>query len=311
MEKVLILPHKNPDTDATCSAIALAELFKAKKIWNTSAQINDSLNRETLFVLKHFKVSKPGRIKIAGKSQKVILIDFNEEEQSPVPFKKVVIEGLFDHHKLNVKFSKEYPIYFRVEPIGSSCSLVYKMYKDLGVKPAKNIAGIMLAGILSDTLCFTSPTTTEEDQKLAKELATIVKANIKKLATAMFKAKSDLSGLSPQKIVAIDFKEFKFGKKKTGIGVLETVDIAPALQMEQKLRKALSEQKRKNKLDLVFFGIVDIIQGNSKFLLIGKEEEAAARKAFPKASIKEAIIDLPGVVSRKKQITPIFEKTIS
>lgn len=310
MQKITILGHTNQDTDATCAAIALEELFNKAGIYKAKAKITDTPNRETKFVFEKLGIKKPGKFKPQAK-EVVFLVDFNEESQSPLPFKKAQLEGLVDHHKLEIRISKDYPIIFRVEPVGSSSTIVYKMYKDYGVEITKTIASLLLCGIVSDTLNLSSPTTTEEDKKIAKELAIISKEDVSRLADEMFFAKSNLKGISPKNIITTDYKEFKFGKQKTGIGVLETVNLSGAQKMEREIRKALSELKKKKELDLIFFALVDIIKSNASLILIGKEEEDAARKAFGSdKQISDGIMHLPGVVSRKKQMVPNFMKKI-
>ncbi|MBU2025704.1 MAG: manganese-dependent inorganic pyrophosphatase [Patescibacteria group bacterium] len=309
MKKVIIISHKNQDTDSVAASMALAELFGRKKIYQARAAVFGSLNRETEYVLNRFNLKKPQKVALS-KKQPVFLVDFNEKEQSPAAFSGLVIEGLVDHHKLNMCFSKEYPVIFRVEPVGSSCTIVGKMYRDYGAEPDKKTAGLLVSGIVSDTLKFSSPTTTEEDEKLARELARKHGINIEKLAREMFEAKSDLSGISANKLITMDYKEFKFAKFKTGIGVLETVNPKMALQREREIRKALSEHKRKSRIDLVFFGLVDIVNNNTDLILIGEPEEQAAIKVFKKYPVKDGIMRLLGVVSRKKQLVPEFEKKL-
>ncbi|MBD3300217.1 MAG: manganese-dependent inorganic pyrophosphatase [Candidatus Moranbacteria bacterium] len=310
MEKVTILGHTNQDTDATCAAICLEELLNKAKLFKAQAKISEKPNNETKFILKKFKIDKPALFKKPTKKEKVFLVDFNEESQSPVEFKKVEIEGLVDHHKLDICFKKDYPVIFRVEPIGSSCSIVTKMFKDYGLKISKKTASLLLCGILSDTLKFSSPTTTNEDKKLAKELADLAKINPNQLAKEMFEAKSDLTGILPKDIITTDYKEFKFGSKKTGIGVFETVDVKPIFEMEQKIRKALSQKKSKDNLDLMFFGAVDILKNQTSLILIGKNEEETAKKTFQNFKVENAVMQMPGVVSRKKQLVPEFIKKI-
>ena len=305
MEKVTVIGHKNQDTDSTCAALALAEVLTKAKIFDAKAKIPDALNRETEYVLNRFKVKKPCKFKLK-KGEKLFLVDFNEEEQSPAPFKDVSIEGLVDHHKLKLCFDKDYPIIFRVEPIGSSSSIVAKMFFDHEVALSKQTAGLILSGIVSDTLNFSSPTTTLEDIALGKKLAKLAGVKIKELAEAMFEAKSNLKGISPKKLITTDYKEFRFSKYKTGIGVIETVNPAAALAMEQALRKALSEYKKAQKVNLIFLGLVDILNNNTDLILIGQEEEDAARKVFKGARVNDGIMHLKGVVSRKKQIVPEF-----
>jgi len=304
LKKITVLGHKNQDTDATVAAIGLAELFKSAGIFRSTAKIANAPNRETIYVLKRFGVKKPGTYQ-PKKGDVVFLVDFNEEAQSPAIFKDVQIEGLVDHHKLNICFAKDYPIMFRVEPVGSSSTIVAKMYQDYKIKPTKTIAGLLLGGIVSDTLKFSSPTTTPEDIQVAKVLASIAKVSIPELAQKMFEAKSDLTGMKGKDIITMDYKEFAFGKYKTGIGVLETVDPSSALKLEQEIRGALSEYKGQQKIDLIFFGLVDILKNSTTLLLVGNEEEEIAVKVFSR-KIQNGIMHLPGVVSRKKQIVPAF-----
>ena len=309
MKKITVLGHKNPDTDAVFAAMALAKLFNATKQYGATAKIAATPNKETAYALKRFKIKAPTKFK-SRKGETIFLVDFNEEAQSPVSFNKIEIEGIVDHHKLNIKIDKEYPTIFRIEPLGSSCSIVAKMYQDYGIKINKKIASILLSGIISDTLKFSSPTTTKEDKQIASELAKIANIKIDELATKMFEAKSSLDKLSPKKIIVTDYKEYDFKKHKTGIGVLETINPASAFKKEREIRRALSEYKKKHKLDFIFFGIVDILEHSTSFLLMGQQEEELAAKAFGRRKIKDGVINLPGVTSRKKQIVPALMKVL-
>jgi manganese-dependent inorganic pyrophosphatase len=310
MEKLTILGHLNQDTDATCAALGLEEFLNKTKQFQAKVKISDKPNKETEYVLKKFKVKTPTKFTKSNKKEKVFLVDFNEESQSPISFKKAEIEGLVDHHKLDICFKKDYPVTFRVEPIGSSSSIVAKMFLEKELKMSKKIAGLLLSGILSDTLKFTSPTTTEEDKKIAQELAKKAEIKIDKYATKMFEAKSDLTGITPQKLITTDYKNFEFGKKKTGIGVFETVLPDKPLEMEDQIRKALISHKEKENLDLIFFAVVDILKNKSFMLVLGTEEEKALKKTFPNFKIKNQIMEMPEIVSRKKQLVPEFMKKI-
>ncbi|MEA3273180.1 MAG: manganese-dependent inorganic pyrophosphatase [Patescibacteria group bacterium] len=303
MKRITILGHKNPDTDAVFSAIALAELFNKTEQYKATAKIANTPNKETAYALKRFKIKTPTKLK-PRKGETLFLVDFNEEEQSPVPFKNIEIEGIVDHHKLNIKIEKDSPAIFRIEPLGSSCSIVAKMYRDYRIKINKKIASILLSGIISDTLKLSSPTTTKEDKQIANELAKIAGIETDELATKMFEAKSSLDKLSPKKIITTDYKEYQFKQQKTGIGVLETIDPSSAFKKEREIRRTLSEYKKKHHLDFIFFGIVNILEHSTSFLLIGKEEEELVAKAFGRRKIKDGIATLPGVTSRKKQIVP-------
>lgn len=306
MNKITILGHTNQDTDATVAAICLAQLFNKTKEYIAQAKISDSPNKETEYVLKKFKTEKPKSIKTNKKGEKVFLIDFNEESQSPVDFNKVEIEGLIDHHKLDICFKKDYPVLFRVEPLGASSSIIAKMYFEKEVKMTKKIAGLLLCGIVSDTLKFSSPTSTKEDEKIAKKLAMIAKEDIDLLADKMFEAKSDISGIKTKDLIIVDYKNFDFSGKKTGIGVFETVNPKPILDIEEEIRNELKDYKKKEKLDLIFFAVVDILNNKTTMIVIGDEEEKALIKVFPEFDLKNDSMQMPGVVSRKKQIVPEF-----
>jgi manganese-dependent inorganic pyrophosphatase len=309
MEKIIVIGHKNQDTDATAAAMVMAELLNKTKQWEATANIFDKPNQETAYILKRFNIKEPAKLKI-GKNKNFFLVDFNEEDQSPIPFNKIEIQGLVDHHKLNIKIAKDSPIIFRVEPIGSACSIIAKMYQDYKIKINKKIATLLLCGIISDTLKFASPTTTKEDEQIAKTLAKIAKIDIEELANKMFEAKSNLDKLTPQEIISSDYKEYHFGKSKIGIGVLETINPASAFKKEREIRKASSELKKNKKLDFIFFGVVDILKKSTSFFLIGSEEEELAIKAFRKKKVTNGIIELPGTTSRKKQIVPAFMKIL-
>ncbi|MBD3238499.1 MAG: manganese-dependent inorganic pyrophosphatase [Candidatus Moranbacteria bacterium] len=311
MQSITILGHTNQDTDATVAAIALKNLLIKGKIFQAQAKISDPPNRETQFVLQTFKEKKPFFFKPPQKGKtRIFLVDFNEQSQSPIDFKKATILGLVDHHKLDITISTEAPIIFRVEPLGSSSTIVAKMYQEYAVKMDKKIASLLLAGIISDTLKFSSPTTTNQDRRIAKSLSKYSQVSITKLAKQMFEAKSDLTGIKPNQIITTDYKEFRFGSKKTGIGVLETVNPQNALTIKDDIIKALAAHKKKQKLDLIYFGIVDIVQGYTLLFLISDKEKQAAQKAFKNGRLEQDLLKLPKVVSRKKQIVPQFTQAL-
>jgi manganese-dependent inorganic pyrophosphatase len=309
MKELIIIGHKNPDTDSIVTPLVLAEfLKKIKKPFSGLSAFKiikvvraGNLNKETKFVLNYFQEKKPPLIKSLTKKN-VFLIDHGDYEQAARGIKEANIVGILDHHKLG-GIRTQIPIFYRAEPIGSSSTIVAKMFFENNLSLDKKTAGLLLAGILSDTLKFTSPTTTKDDKEVAKVLAKASKENIDELSQKMFDAKSDISGISAEEIVATDYKEFKTAETDFAIGVHETTCPQRVLALKEDIFPALRRLKKKRKMDLLFFALIDILKKNSTFFLLGEKEKKVAQKVFKKKE-KDNLIFLPRVVSRKKQILP-------
>lgn len=301
MEKIIILGHKNPDTDSIVSSLAAEDYFKKiLKIGVKSCRAGE-LNNETKFVLKEFKVEAPLMVSALTGEEKVILVDHNELEQAVSNLKFSQIEKIIDHHKLSARTEK--PIFCRVEPLGSTSSLLAKMYAESGKKIPFKIARLLAAGILSDTLNLTSPTSTKEDKKILDKLNKTAKINIKKFVKDLFAAKSSLEGISLKDIIDQDYKLFEMGKYKVGVGVWETTNPESVNSKKTEIIQALREQKTKEGMDYLFFMVVDIIKQESAMYVIGEAEKELAEKVF-KEAVKNDFLTLKNVVSRKKQIIP-------
>jgi len=307
-EAIYTVGHKQPDTDSICSAIAYAD-FLNKTGKRAVAARTGKINPETKFVLDYFKV-KPPRLLSSVRGKKIILLDHHEKTQTPDNIEKAEIIEVIDHHKIAFQYPE--PILFHTEPIGSTCSIIaIKYFGNSKVKLTKNIAGILLSGILSDTVVFRSPTTTKEDIIIAKKLAQIAKIkNLEKFGIELKKKKSSLKGLSAEKIIYSDFKTYKFGKIKLGGGQVEVVDLDEIEKREKELIDKIEELARKQKYDLLVLMATDIIKRASKLLFW--EKKNYIEKAFGKKP-KENTLYLKGVMSRKKQIIPpltrLFSKT--
>ncbi len=308
MQEIIVIGHENSDTDSVCSAIALAELLKAEGK-EAGAFRKGCLNKETAFALKTARAEqKIKEIKKVEVGREFFLVDFNEKAQSPVDVASGRLIGLIDHHKVALEFKTEEPTYLRFEPLGSSSTIVAKIYTEKKIEMTGQVAKLLLCGIISDTLNLTSPTTTEEDKNWVKKLARLTKLKVSNLADKLFEAKSDLSDFSPRQIVKLDYKNFDFGGKKVGIGVVETVKPEKVKKLEKALKKALTEIKKQEKLDLIYLGVVDILRNRTEMFLIGAEEKALIMKVFSDIVIDGENLVLRGVVSRKKQIVPVMEK---
>ncbi|MDI6730690.1 MAG: manganese-dependent inorganic pyrophosphatase, partial [Candidatus Altarchaeum sp.] len=294
--------HKSPDTDTICSAIAYA---KIKNL--TPARLGD-LNEETKFVLDYFKVQIPELLDNA-EGKKTVLVDHNEFQQSANGIEKAEIVEVIDHHK--IKFSYNKPIKFLTEPLGSTATLIAKYFesniekiKDINEK--KKIKGLLLSAILSDTIVFKSPTTTEEDKKIANELAkaTGIDALIK-FGIDIKKAKGSISGKPVESIIMADFKEFDFNGKKVGIGQTEIVDINEIYEIKDEISKFLENLKNKN-YEMTVFVATDIIKEGSELFFVG--DKSKIEKAFNIKVVGNSAY-LPGLMSRKKQVVPNLQQT--
>jgi len=306
-QKTISIGHKNPDTDSVLSAILVARF--GKKIFGLEVEsvIANEINNETKFILNLLKIKTP-RILKRIKNESVVLVDTTEPNQIIDGLTEDNLLAIIDNHNLGGLQSSR-PIYTRVEPIGCTGSVIYKILREKNIKIDKVSAVIMIVCIISDTLNFNSPTTTNEDKKILKELNKIAKLDLKKFVGELFSAKSSLKGISVNDIADKDYKQFDMGKYKVGIGVWETTDVENINSQKNKIIKALADKKRKEKLNYLFFAAVDIIRNNSYLYIISREEEDLAKKIF-KGDIKDEIMFLKNIVSRKKQVVPVLMREL-
>ncbi|NTW26914.1 MAG: manganese-dependent inorganic pyrophosphatase [Candidatus Moranbacteria bacterium] len=308
MGKITIVGHKNPDTDSIVSAIAAQEFFKKVLSKESKAYRSGVLNNETKFILKKFNVEIPELIADVSADASVALVDHNEAGQTFDGLNYGNVDYIFDHHKLSMVTEK--PIFCRMEPIGSTASLIAKMLFEKNVEISEISAKLLLAGILSDTLNLMSPTTTSEDSELAKKLNDIAKLDIENFVTELFEAKSSLEGISVQDVITLDYKNFEMGKHNVGVGTWETTNPESVNAKKAEIMQALVEKKSADKNSMMFFMVVDIIKGNCQLYIIGEEEQVLAEKVF-EGKVENGLMFLSGVVSRKKQIVPQLTEELS
>jgi len=309
MKSIIVIGHKNPDTDSIVSALVFTDFLK--KVKKSILGFSDfkikparagSLNKETKFVLDYFKQKTPVLVNNL-KNKDVILVDHGEFSQSAKGVERANIVGVLDHHKLG-GIESALPIFYRSEPIGSTSTLIAKMFLENNLSFDKKTAGLLLAAILSDTFKLTSPTTTNEDKEIVKILAKASKENMNKLAQKMFQAKSNIEGISMDELVSMDYKEYEGGGISFGIGLYETTHPQKIKEKKEEILSALKRLKKKRKVKLMFFAVVDILKKNSEMFLLGEEEKLTAQKAFKKKA-KGNLLFLSCVSSRKKQMIPL------
>lgn len=303
MDKVLIFGHKNPDTDSICSAIAYADLKKQLGL-NVEPVRLGGINAETQYALDTFKVEAPRLVeKAADEVKSVILVDHNERQQSADDISDVRILEVIDHHRI-ANFETSDPLYYRCEPVGCTATILNKMYKEKDLTISKEIAGLMLSAIISDSLLFKSPTCTHEDVIAAHELAEIAGVDADVYGLEMLKAGADISGKTVEELLTLDAKGFEMGASKVEIAQVNTVDTADVLARKTELEAAISKRIVEKNLDLFLFVITDILTNDSVALALG-DKAAAVERAY-NVTLTDNIATLKGVVSRKKQIVPVL-----
>ena len=233
----------------------------------------------------------------------VILVDHNSYEQSAIGLDETNILEIIDHHNIG-SIGTNMPINFRNMPVGSSNTIIYIMFRENNVKIPPQIAGLMLSGILSDTLILNSPTTTEKDIEAVKKLSRIANVDYHKYGLNMLKAGSSLKGKTKEEILYTDYKNYPVGDYKIGLGQLSTTDPNEILNQKEEYIELLNNVCEGNDYYLVAFFITDIIH-NGSYVLYSKRAEDILRRAYRKPKLTQGTF-LKGVVSRKKQILPFI-----
>ncbi|GIO96528.1 putative manganese-dependent inorganic pyrophosphatase [Paenibacillus lautus] len=308
MAKTLIFGHKNPDTDTICSAIAYADLKNQLGLSAEPVRLGD-VNGETQYALDYFKVEAPRFVEtVANEAQDVILVDHNERQQSASDIDQVRVIEVIDHHRI-ANFETSHPLYYRAEPVGCTATILNKIYKEKGVAVRKEIAGLMLSAIISDSLLFKSPTCTDEDIAAARELAEIAGVDADSYGLEMLKAGADLSDKTIAQLISLDAKEFQMGGAKVEIAQVNAVDTNDVLSRQAELEDAIQGIIADKNLDLFVFVVTDILNNDSIALALGKGSKAV-EKAY-NVSLSENKALLKGVVSRKSQIVPVLTEAFN
>ena len=301
MSKILVFGHQNPDTDAIGAAIAFANLQKELGKDAEAVALGEP-NEETAFALNHFGLTAPRVVEtVANEVEQVMLVDHNEFQQSAADIEKVEILAVVDHHRI-ANFQTANPLYYRAEPVGCTSTIILKLYKENNVEVPKNIAGIMLSAIVSDTLLFKSPTCTQEDVQAAKELAEIAGVDLESYGLEMLKAGTNLGTKSAAELIDLDAKSFPMGGSNLRIAQVNTVDLAEVFARQAELESAMQEANAANGYDLFVLVVTNILDSDSEILIVGEPKENV-EKAF-NVTLDNNRALLKGVVSRKKQVVP-------
>lgn len=234
--------------------------------------------------------------------KKLILVDHNEIDQAVDGYEETDILEIIDHHRLG-NIQTNTPLYFRNQPVGCTCTIIYQMYMENDIPIPKKIAGLMLSAILSDTLMFRSPTCTIIDKMIAEKLASIAEVEIESYAVKMFDAGSNLRNKTAKEIFYQDFKRFNVGKVNFGVGQISSMNPEELESCKKKLLPYMAEIRESFGMDMVYFMMTNILEESSEVLICGGLGEEVIREAFG-VEVQDNSAVLKGVVSRKKQMIP-------
>lgn len=239
---------------------------------------------------------------LGAEKKKVIMVDHNEAKQAVAGIQAAEILEIVDHHRLG-SIETISPVFFYNQPVGCTSTIIYSMYKDAGVEIDEQIAQLMCAAIISDTLMFRSPTCTKKDKDAAKALAKIAGINIEEFAHEMFFAGSNISEKTAKELFTGDYKKFSMGDVTFGIGQVSCMDSSELAQVKNKIFAYMKEQYSSMGVDMLFFMLTDMMLPGTELLCVGDGAEELVENALGVQGSDGSFL-LPGVVSRKKQIVP-------
>lgn len=303
MSKILVFGHQNPDTDAIASSYAFDYLSQKAFGLDTEVVALGTPNEETAFALDYFGVEAPRVVESAKAqgSEQVILTDHNEFQQSIADIREVEVYGVVDHHRV-ANFETANPLYMRVEPVGSASSIVYRMFKENGIEVPKAIAGMLLSGLISDTLLLKSPTTHVSDHLVAEELVELAEVNLEDYGMALLKAGTNLASKSEVELIGIDAKTFELNGNAVRVAQVNTVDISEVLERQEAIEAAIKDAMAAEGYSDFVLMITDIVNSNSEILAIGANMDKV--EAAFNFTLDNNHAFLAGAVSRKKQVVP-------
>lgn len=245
---------------------------------------------------------------ISQNKKNLILLDHNEKTQSVDGIEDAVILEIIDHHRI-ADIQTGLPIYFRNEPVGSTSTIIASIFFENGIRPSKKTAGILVAAIISDTLMFRSPTSTNIDRLILKRLTEIVDIDVEKFAEEMFKAGTSLKGKTMEEIFHQDFKVFTLADFKVGVSQVGTMDIEGFESMKEDMLILMNKKASDNHFNILILMLTNILKDGSELLVAGENKDIVS-KTF-NATIENNCVYLPGILSRKKQVIPPLTDAIS
>ena len=299
----LVFGHKSPDTDSTGSPLIWAWYLSEIKGEATEAVLLGEPNTEAAFVLEKWNCAKPEIKTSFEDGAKAVIVDTNNPAELPENVNALDITAIIDHHKLVGGLETKGPIDITIRPLACTATIMYDLMGDAVAKMPDQIKSLVLSCILSDTLEFRSPTTTDVDKALAEKLASELGLDMNAYASEMFAAKSDVSAFSDAELIRMDSKEYAVDGTKFRVSVLETT--APNIPLDRKasLMETFATVQSEDGVDQVLLFVVDILKEEATLLVPNDVVKSVAEKSFG-ATVTGDTVVLPGIMSRKKQIIP-------
>ncbi len=301
----LVFGHKAPDTDSLGSALVWAWYLNHTGT-DAAAQLLGTPNTEAAFVAERWGFELPDIIDDIADDQPCVIVDTNNPAELPANINNADITAIIDHHKLVGGLETKAPIDITVRPLACTATIMYQLMGSSVTDMPDNIKGLVLSCILSDTLEFRSPTTTDTDRALAEKLAGELELSIPEYAGEMFAAKSDVSRFSDAELLRMDSKEYAVDGTNFRVSVLETTVPSIVLERKASIMQSMSAVASEDKVDQVLLFVVDILNEEATLLIPNDLTKTVAEKSFD-VSVSGDQVVLPGVMSRKKQIIPALK----
>jgi len=303
---VQIFGHKSPDTDSTGSPIVWAWYLNEIKGIPAKPMLLGEPNTEALFVLKRWGLDKPEIMTELADGADCIIVDTNNPAELPSNINDANVTAIIDHHKLVGGLETKGPIDITIRPLACTATIMVDLIgeEDMAKMPDA-VKAAALSCILSDTLEFRSPTTTDHDIAVTKKLAADLGIDIPSYAAEMFDAKSDVSSFSDAELLRMDSKEYTIDGTGLRVSVLETTSPKMVLDRKDSLMASMVDVAKEDGADQVLLFVIDILNEEATLLVPNDLVKGLAEKSFG-ATVTGDTVVLPGVMSRKKQIMPVL-----
>jgi len=299
-----VFGHKSPDTDATCSALIWAWYLNEHTSMDATPRVLGALNTETQFVLAKWNTKVPELLETIAEGEDVVIVDTNNPQELPEGINDANIIQIIDHHKLVGGIETAGPVDITMRAVACTATILHDLIGEPVEDLPKDIAGLMLSCILSDTLGFRSPTTTPHDKDVAEALAEHLEIDIEDYANEMFAAKSDVSAFSEKGLLTLDSKKYDVGGKNFRVSVLETTTPQTILSRKNELVEAMTTLKEEESdVDEILLFVIDIFKEEATVFTPNALTKEVIEKSFGVAVESDTEV-LPGIISRKKQILP-------
>jgi manganese-dependent inorganic pyrophosphatase len=303
---IKVFGHKSPDTDSTGSPIIWAWYLNDVLGKPAEPRLLGEPNSEALFMLSRWNLDKPEVMDDVTASDTCVIVDTNNAAELPDSINEANVTEVIDHHMLAGGLKTKGPINITIRPVACTATIMHDLIGDAAAQMPTAIKGAMLSCILSDTLEFRSPTTTDVDRALAEKLAQDLGVSIPDYAAEMFAAKSDVSSYSDSELLRMDSKAYEIDGTKFRVSVLETTSPSTVLARKAGLVEDMPMVAEEDGVDQVLFFLIDILSEEAILFVPNDFVKQVAEKSFG-ASVDGDLVSLPGVVSRKKQIIPALK----